>query len=86
MTIAISATFTADAIQPGLAFWMRELGLAGEIRPSPRGQERLKEAAKLGFSVAVIPKANAPKQPIEGLQVIAVERIEQAIDRVRTLD
>lgn len=63
-----------------------EVGLAGEIRPSPRGQERLKEAAKLGFSVAVIPKANAPKQPIEGLQVVAVERIEQAIDRVRTLE
>jgi len=41
---------------------------------------------KLGFSVAVIPKANAPKQPIEGLQVVAVERIEQAIDRVRTLE
>ncbi|MEO8805575.1 MAG: DNA repair protein RadA, partial [Burkholderiaceae bacterium] len=37
-----------------------EVGLAGEVRPAPRGQERLKEAAKLGFSVAVVPKANAP--------------------------
>jgi DNA repair protein RadA/Sms len=63
-----------------------EVGLAGEIRPSPRGQERLKEAAKLGFTLAVIPKANAPKQNIDGLEVIAVERIEQAIDRVRHLD
>ncbi|MDE2288848.1 MAG: DNA repair protein RadA, partial [Burkholderiales bacterium] len=56
-----------------------EVGLAGEIRPSPRGQDRLKEAAKLGFSLAIIPKANAPKQPIDGLEVRAVDRIDQAI-------
>ncbi len=62
-----------------------EVGLAGEVRPAPRGQERLKEAAKLGFSVAVVPKANAPKKPIEGLTIHAVERIEEAIDRVRGL-
>ena len=55
------------------------------MRPAPRGQERLKEAAKLGFSVAVIPKANAPKKPIEGLSVHAVERIEEAMDLVRGL-
>jgi len=60
-----------------------EVGLAGEVRPAPRGQERLKEAAKLGFSVAIIPAANAPKQPIEGLKVIAVNRLSQAIDAVR---
>ena len=62
-----------------------EVGLAGEVRPAPRGQERLKEAAKLGFSVALVPKANAPKKPIEGLTIHAVERIEEAIDRVRGL-
>ncbi|MCS6764796.1 MAG: DNA repair protein RadA [Candidatus Protistobacter heckmanni] len=62
-----------------------EVGLAGEIRPSPRGQERLKEAAKLGFSMALIPAANKPKQKIDGLGVIAVERIEQAIERVKGL-
>jgi DNA repair protein RadA/Sms len=60
-----------------------EVGLAGEVRPAPRGQERLREAAKLGFSVAIIPKANAPKQKIEGLEVIAVERLEQALERLR---
>ena len=60
-----------------------EVGLAGEVRPAPRGQERLKEAAKLGFSIALVPKANAPKRPIEGLTVHAVERIEQAIEVVR---
>ncbi len=62
-----------------------EVGLAGEVRPAPRGQERLKEAAKLGFSVAVVPKANAPKKPIEGLTIHAVDRIEQAIEVVRGL-
>ncbi|XVJ71254.1 MAG: DNA repair protein RadA [Rhizobacter sp.] len=62
-----------------------EVGLAGEVRPAPRGQERLKEAAKLGFSVAVVPKANAPKKPIEGLTLHAVERIEEAITLLRGL-
>jgi DNA repair protein RadA/Sms len=55
------------------------------VRPAPRGQERLKEAAKLGFSVAVVPRANAPKKAIEGLTVHAVDRIEQAIEAVRGL-
>jgi len=62
-----------------------EVGLAGEVRPAPRGQERLKEAAKLGFSIAVVPKANAPKKPVEGLTIHAVERVEEAIELVRSL-
>lgn len=62
-----------------------EVGLAGEVRPAPRGQERLREAAKLGFSVAVVPKANAPKKAIEGLTLHPVERIEEAMDVVRGL-
>jgi DNA repair protein RadA/Sms len=63
-----------------------EVGLAGEVRPAPRGQERLKEAAKLGFSVAVVPKANAPKKAIEGLTIHPVERVEEAIQALRGLD
>jgi DNA repair protein RadA/Sms len=62
-----------------------EIGLAGEIRPAPRGQERLKEAAKLGFTQALIPKANAPKQPIKGIEVIALDRVEQAVEKLRDL-
>ena len=66
-----------------------EVGLAGEVRPAPRGQERLKEAAKLGFSVAVVPKANAPKKSsmkeFEGLTIHAVDRIDQAMEIVRGL-
>ncbi|GAB4482419.1 MAG: DNA repair protein RadA [Burkholderiaceae bacterium] len=60
-----------------------EVGLAGEVRPAPRGQERLREAAKLGFSTALIPKANAPKQSIEGLEIVAVDRLEHALARLR---
>jgi DNA repair protein RadA/Sms len=82
--LAIQSSLRGRPLPRGfLAFG--EVGLAGEVRPAPRGQERLKEAAKLGFSVAVIPKANAPKKPIEGLTVHAVERIEQAMDIVRGL-
>lgn len=60
-----------------------EVGLAGEIRPAPRGQERLREAAKLGFDAALVPRANAPKQPIEGLTVKAVDRIDEALAWLR---
>lgn len=59
-----------------------EVGLAGEIRPAPRGQERLKEAAKLGFGTALIPRANAPRRPIEGLDIWAVDRVDGALARV----
>ena len=82
--LAIQGSLRGKALPRGfIAFG--EVGLAGEVRPAPRGQERLKEAAKLGFSVAVVPKANAPKKAIEGLTVHAVERIEQAIEVVRGL-
>ena len=82
--LAIASSLRGRALPKGfLAFG--EVGLAGEVRPAPRGQERLKEAAKLGFSVAVVPKANAPKKPIEGLSIHAVERVEQALDVLRTL-
>ena len=57
-----------------------EVGLAGEVRPVQRGQERLREAAKLGFTHAIIPAANRPKQPIEGLTVIAVDRLVEAVE------
>ncbi len=82
--LAITSSLRGRALPRGFVAF-GEVGLAGEVRPAPRGQERLKEAAKLGFSVAVVPKANAPKKPIEGLEVHAVERIEQAIDAVRGL-
>ncbi|MGN6701991.1 MAG: DNA repair protein RadA, partial [Burkholderiaceae bacterium] len=80
--LAIQSSMRSRALPRGLVVF-GEVGLAGEIRPAPRGQERLREAAKLGFSMAMIPKANAPKQKIEGLTVIAVERIEEALEKIR---
>jgi DNA repair protein RadA/Sms len=60
-----------------------EVGLAGEVRPVQRGQERLREAAKLGFTHAIVPTANKPRQPIPGLEVIAVDRLVEAVDYLR---
>ncbi len=77
--LAVVSSVTDKAISRGTVVF-GEVGLAGEIRPAPRGQERLKEAAKLGFARAVIPKANAPKIAPEGLTVIAVDRLSDAID------
>ncbi|HUX31677.1 MAG: DNA repair protein RadA [Thiobacillus sp.] len=56
-----------------------EVGLAGEIRPVQRGQERLKEAAKLGFTQAIVPAANQPKQKIPGMEIHPVHRLDEAI-------
>lgn len=83
--LAIMSSLGNRALPRGLVVF-GEVGLAGEIRPAPRGQERLREAAKLGFGRALIPKANAPRQPIEGLDIIAVDRIDTAIARLRDLD
>ncbi|MBD1588012.1 DNA repair protein RadA [Pseudomonas typographi] len=57
-----------------------EVGLSGEVRPVPSGQERLKEAAKHGFKRAIVPKGNAPKEAPAGLEVVAVTRLDQALD------
>lgn len=85
--LAITSSLRGKPLPKGFVAF-GEVGLAGEVRPAPRGQERLKEAAKLGFSVAVVPRANAPKKPgkeFEGLTIHAVERIEEAMEVVRTL-
>ena len=85
--LAITSSLRGKPLPKGfIAFG--EVGLAGEVRPAPRGQERLKEAAKLGFTVAVVPKANAPKKNdknFEGLTIYPVDRIEDAMNCVRGL-
>ena len=86
--LAITSSLRGKPLPKGfIAFG--EGGLAGEVRPAPRGQERLREAAKLGFAVAVVPKANAPKKAdkaFEGLTIHAVERVDEAMALVRGLD
>jgi len=59
-----------------------EVGLAGEIRPVPNGQERLNEAQKHGYQRALVPAANAPRKPIKGMQVTAVATLAAALDAI----
>ncbi|OUR89597.1 DNA repair protein RadA [Gammaproteobacteria bacterium 42_54_T18] len=59
-----------------------EVGLSGEIRPVPNGQERLKEAAKHGFKRAIVPKANAPKDPVDGMDIVGVSWLSEALEAV----
>ena len=81
--LAISSSLRGKPLPKGfIAFG--EVGLAGEVRPAPRGQERLREAAKLGFTQAIVPKANAPKKAMDGMAVHAVERVEEALQIVRS--
>lgn len=79
LLLAIVSSFK-DRILPRELVVFGEVGLAGEIRPVPSGQERLQEAAKHGFTRAIVPKANAPKQAIPGMQVIGVSKLSEALD------
>jgi len=58
-----------------------ELGLTGEIRPVPFGEERLREAAKQGFKRALVPAGNVPRKPVEGIEVHGVSRLQEALER-----
>ncbi|HET8598637.1 MAG TPA: DNA repair protein RadA [Castellaniella sp.] len=82
VALAILSSMRDQPLPEGLLAF-GEIGLAGEIRPAPRGQERLREAAKLGFRRAVVPRANLPRQPIEGLDIQAVDRVEDALSVLR---
>ena len=61
-----------------------EIGLSGEIRPVASGQERIKEAAKHGFKKAIVPKGNAPKSAVSGIEIMAVERLQEALECIYT--
>jgi DNA repair protein RadA/Sms len=82
VTLAIVSSLRNRPL-PGKHVVFGEVGLAGEVRPVQRGQERLKEAAKLGFDHAIIPAANKPRQPIAGLEIIAVDRLVEAVDYLK---
>lgn len=69
-----------NRVIPHDVLFFGEIGLSGEIRPVANGHARLHDAAKHGFKKAVIPKANAPKYPIEGLRIYAVSKLSEALD------
>lgn len=79
--LAIKSSLS-DRIMPNDVIVFGEVGLAGEIRPVPNGQERLHEAAKHGFKRALVPKANVPAKPIKGIEVIGVTRLDEALNAI----
>jgi DNA repair protein RadA/Sms len=80
--LAIVSSLRNKALPPRLVVF-GEVGLAGEVRPVQRGQERLREAAKLGYTQAIVPRANLPKTPLDGIQAIGVGRVEEALEKIR---
>jgi len=79
--LAVLSSFRDRAL-PEKTVAFGEVGLSGEVRPVPNGEERLKEAAHHGFRRAIVPQANAPKKPARmgDLEIVGVERLREAID------
>lgn len=81
LLLAIVSSFKDRALPHELVVF-GEVGLAGEIRPVPGGLQRLQEAAKHGFRKAIVPRANCPKTPIEGMEVIGVSKLSDALANI----
>jgi DNA repair protein RadA/Sms len=78
VVLALASSLT-DKIVPNSLISFGEIGLTGEVRPVAYGEERLREAQKQGFKVAIVPRENAPRKPLEGLQTIPVARVGEAL-------
>jgi DNA repair protein RadA/Sms len=76
--LALVSSLEDEALDPGLVAF-GEVGLTGEVRPVAFGEERLREAQKQGFRVAIVPRDNAPRAPLEGLLVKPVARVSEAL-------
>jgi len=81
---AVVSSFRNRALPQDLVIF-GEVGLSGEIRPVPSGQERIYEAAKHGFTRALVPKGNAPRKPVEGMKVIPVTKLSDALSALEEL-
>lgn len=79
--VAVLSSFRNKPIDNATVFF-GELGLGGELRPVPGGQERIVEAAKHGFKRAIVPFANAPRAAIEGMEVFAVNTLKEALEKI----
>jgi len=84
LIMAVVSSFRNRALPTELVCF-GEIGLSGEIRPVPSGQERLREAAKHGFRVAIVPHANEPRKAIDGLRVIGVKTLSEALNAMDSL-
>lgn len=81
LLLAVVSSFRNRALSQQLMV-IGEVGLSGEIRPVPNGQERIREAAKHGFTRAIVPKGNVPKEATPGMTVIGVNRLEEALEQM----
>lgn len=81
LLLALVSSFKDQALPRDLVVF-GEVGLSGEIRPVPSGQERLREAAKHGFKRAIIPFGNLPREPIKGMEIVAVKKLSEALDAI----
>jgi len=79
LLLAIVSSYRDRSIDAGLISF-GEVGLSGEIRPVPSGGERLLEAAKHGFRRAIVPAANVPRKPVDGMEIVGVGTLAQALD------
>lgn len=84
LLLALLSSFRNRALPHDLVVF-GEVGLAGEIRPVPSGQERIAEAAKHGFRRAIVPHSNAPKKPIPDMQIFTVKKLSDALEIVSGL-
>jgi DNA repair protein RadA/Sms len=74
------ASSLSDKVVPNSLISFGEIGLTGEVRPVAYGEERLKEAQKQGFKLAIVPRENAPRKPLQGLDVVPVARVGEALE------
>jgi len=81
VVIALASSLS-DRTVPNSLISFGEIGLTGEVRPVAYGEERLKEAQKQGFKQAIVPRDNAPRKPLPGLDVISVGRVGEALEAV----
>jgi DNA repair protein RadA/Sms len=81
LVLAVYSSLRDRALPENLVVF-GEIGLSGEIRPVPNGQERLKEAAKHGYTRAIVSKGNLPKKRIEGIEVVAVSRLSEVFNEL----
>ncbi len=82
MLLALYSSFR-DKPLPGKMICFGEVGLSGEIRPVPDGEQRLREAVGHGFNTALIPAANAPGKKPKGLEIIPLRRVSEALEKVQ---
>jgi len=81
LLLAVVSSFRDQPLSQELMVF-GEVGLSGEIRPVPNGQERIREAAKHGFKRAIVPLANVPREPLAGMEVVGVKTLSEALDAI----